>query len=84
MSLLSRVLATFSLGLVVTGVVIGLLPGGDCGSAFSSGGSPFDDPDGCSTSRAERRAMPVALIGLGATAGLAAIVVFEAATKRED
>jgi hypothetical protein len=76
MRLLTHLLATFALGLIATGVLIGFLPGGDCGAAFS-GGKKFGDPDGCSLSRAERRAVPLALIGLGVTAGAASAVVSE-------
>lgn len=77
MKLVSALLATFALGLIVTGVVLGLLPagGGGCGAAFSSGQAYTDV---CSEPRADRRVMPVALIGLGITAGVAAVVAHEA------
>jgi hypothetical protein len=76
MSLLSRLLATFALGLIATGLVVGFLPAGPggCGPAFS-GNKLLEDNDGvCDEDRAQRRALPVALIGLGLTAGVAAMV----------
>lgn len=78
MKLVSALLATFALGLIVTGAVIGLLPAGSggCGAAFSSGRS-FTADGGCLEDRADRRGLPVALIGLGLTAGVAAVVAHE-------
>lgn len=78
MRLISGLLATFALGLIVTGVAIGLLPAGSggCGAAFSSG-SKFTEQGGCLEARAQRRGLPVALIGLGVTAGVAAVVAHE-------
>jgi hypothetical protein len=72
--LVAQLFATFALGLIATGLLLGFLPGGDCGAAFS-GGSAYSDSGGCATSRAERRALPVALLGLGVTAGIAAATI---------
>lgn len=75
MKLVSYLLATLALGMVVTGVVVGLLPGGDCGAALSRPNA-FKDPEGCDVDRAQRRGLPVALIGLGVTSGVAALVTY--------
>jgi hypothetical protein len=75
--LLSRLLVTFALGFIATGVLVGFMPAGSggCGAPFS-GGSGYTDQ--CSDIRADRRALPVALIGIGATTLAAAMVAYSA------
>jgi hypothetical protein len=84
MRLVSGLLATFALGLIATGIVTGLLPAGSggCGAAFSSG-KEFTEDGGCPEARAQRRALPVTLLGLGITTGVAAAVANGAARESE-
>lgn len=77
MSLLSRLLATFALGLIATGLVVGFLPAGPggCGRAFS-GNKILEGDNGCDEARAQRRALPVTLLGIGLTVGVAAMIAY--------
>lgn len=76
MTLLSRLLVTFALGLIATGATLGFLPAGErgCGAAFTSG-DPYTET--CAEPRAQRRASAVTLIGLGLTLAIGAAVVVD-------
>lgn len=78
MRTVSQLFVVFALGLIATGFTLGLLPAGErgCGAAFSGGG---DLTEACDEPRAQRRQIPVALIGLGVTAGIAAAVAADGA-----
>ena len=65
--LIVRVLATFTVGFLVIGAVLGFVSVADCGSVFSPA-------DSCSATLADQRAFVIAFIGLGLTCLAAAII----------
>ena len=65
--MIQRILVTFAIGFLVTGAILGVVSVADCGSVFSPN-------DGCAETLSVQRALVIAFIGLGLTAGAAWLV----------